>query len=201
MILGEVESKFNGRIKVVWSLGLGKYIQAGGLTQSGGIVESIWRDALKKVNSKKKNAKSVLILGLGGGSAAKVVHKNWPEARITGVDIDRVIVELGKRYLGLDKVEVEIKIEDAYEFTSNRKYDLVLVDLYNGDKFPEKFEKNEFIGNIKKILGKNGIIVFNRLYGSDHRNESMMFGRKLETNFVHVDYMYPQANVALICYN
>ena len=40
-ILEERESKYNGHLRVVKTLGMGIYIQADGLTQSGGIVERI----------------------------------------------------------------------------------------------------------------------------------------------------------------
>ena len=43
-------SKFNKNIKVIKSLGLGTYIQVNGLTQSGGVVESIWKYSFKKLN-------------------------------------------------------------------------------------------------------------------------------------------------------
>ena len=52
-ILEESESKYNGHLKVVRSLGLGTYIQANGLTQSGGIVETFWRQTLKKIQNSK----------------------------------------------------------------------------------------------------------------------------------------------------
>lgn len=206
MVLEEIESKYNGHIKVMWNLGLGKYIQAGGLTQSGGIVESIWREVLRKVKNDSRTLKNVLILGLGGGSAAKVVRKNWPQAKIIGVDIDEVIVNLGKKYLSLDEKVVDIRILDAMNFVSGEvkrknQYELICIDLYNGDNFPEKFESDVFLKDVKRIMTKDGIVIFNRLYGSDHRSESMKFGRKLEKNFIDVEYVYPQANVVFFCYN
>ncbi len=210
MILEETHSKYNGNIKVVWDLAWGKHIVVNNLTQSGGIVGKIWEEILKKLkNSKLPKLQTVLILGLGGGSAAKIVYKKWPEAKIIGVDIDERMVDLGIKYLGLDKVGAEIVIEDACGFTTNptslklrgARYDLILVDLYNGDKFPEKFEKEEFLNKIKNMLSKKGIAVFNRLYGGDNRPLSMKFGRKLEKIFKMVDYVYPIANVMFVCYN
>jgi hypothetical protein len=43
-ILEERKSKFNGDINVVRSLGFGTYIQVNNLTQSGGVVEEIWKE-------------------------------------------------------------------------------------------------------------------------------------------------------------
>ncbi len=105
--------------------------------------------------------------------------------------------------MGLDEIDVNVRVKDAFQFVrkDEKKYDLILVDLYNGDKFPEKFEKEEFLKKIKKMNNKNGIAVFNRLYGGDHRPDSIRFGKKLEKIFKKVDYIFPQANLVFVCYN
>ena len=192
-ILEERKSEYNGDIKVIRSLGLGIYIQVEGLTQSGGIVTDVWRTTLKKLKAEKIN--NCLILGLGGGTVAKLIQKYWPKAIITGVEIDKTMIELGKKYLGL--VNVEIVIGDAYEFVKKdkQKYDLVIVDLYLGDKYPQKFEKEEFF----KKLTKNKIVVINRLYYGEKRKEAINFGSKLEKIFKNVEWFYPPANLMFIC--
>jgi spermidine synthase len=202
-ILAQTNSKFNGDIQVIKDFTFGTYIKVDGLTQSGGILAKIWKETLKKILVKKPVASNILILGLGGGSAAKLVRQYWVTANITGIDIDEKMVNLGKKYLGLSKTNVNIEITDAFQFIQkeNKKYDLILIDLYCGDKFPEKFEDEEFIGNVKKLMNKDGITIFNRLYGTNNRSSSMRFGRRLEKYFKKVDYMFPQANVELICYN
>ena len=91
-ILEEKKSKYNGSLKVIRAIGLGTYIQAENLTQSGGIIESMWRSTLRTVHRSLFTVHNVLILGLGGGTIVKLIHKNWPNAKITGIDIDREIV-------------------------------------------------------------------------------------------------------------
>ncbi len=195
-----IHSKYNGEIKVIKDLAWGTRIVVDNLTQSGGIINSIWQTTFKKILEKKPHIKSCLILGLGGGTSAKLISQYWVDISITGIDIDKKIVDLGKKYLGLDKIKIDIKIEDAYKFDS-KSYDLILIDLYLGDKFPEKFEDKEFLERVKSMLNKDGIAIFNRLYGTDNRSSSVKFGNKLEKIFKKVDYIYPQANIHLICYN
>jgi hypothetical protein len=74
-VLEERESKFNGHLKVSRSLGFGIYIQAEELTQSGGIVETIWKQTIRKIKSQKSKVRNCLILGLGGGTVAKLGQK------------------------------------------------------------------------------------------------------------------------------
>lgn len=204
-ILEERKSKFNGKLRVVKTLGMGTYIQADGLTQSGGIVETIWKQTLRRINNLQFTVNNCLILGLGGGTVAKLVRKKWPEAKITGVEIDSLMVELGKRYLDLDKFNIDIKITDAHEFLTyhsslkTNEYDLVVIDLYQGDKFPDKFESENYIHLVRTVLSSGGIAVFNRLYFGDKRPMAVKFGRKLEKVFAKVDWYYPEANLMLIC--
>ena len=138
---------------------------------------------------------------------AKLVRKYWgQDVEITGVDIDPIMVEMGKKHLGLDKLNVKVMIKDAYEFlrkTVNGKrktsYDLICVDLYIGDQYPEKFEKDEFLKLVRKLLSKDGIVVFNRLYYDEKRAQAMKFGRKLEKYFENVTPVFPQANLMFVC--
>lgn len=197
-VLAERTSPINGKIRVLRSLGLGTYIQVENLTQSGGVVTRVWKTSLKKVKRKKKEVKTCLILGLGGGSAATLVKKYWPNAKITGVDIDPIMVSLGKKYLGLSEVKVEI--EDAKEFLKNKKkFDLILVDAYVGDNFPEKFEKEDFLLSVKSSLGKEGIAVFNRLYYGEKRPLAVKFAERLDKIFGNVERVFPEANMMLTC--
>lgn len=193
----ERKSKYNGDIKVIRSLGFGTYIQVNNLTQSGGVVENIWNQTLKKVHKSLVTNHQSLILGLGGGTVAKLIRKYWPKSKIIGVEIDPVMVELGTRYLALDTSKTKIVISDAYDFCETSAYDLVIVDIYCGDVFPKKFEQEEFL----KKLTKNKLIIFNRLYFGEKRKEVVKFGSKLEKVFKRVDWFYPQANLMFLCYN
>lgn len=197
----ERESKYNGHIKVSRSLGLGTYIQAEGLTQSGGIVGTIWKPVVKKIKKFGLEINSVLILGLGGGTVAKYLKLYFPNVQITGIDIDSMMVELGKKYLGLDQIPITVKIGDAFDYVKNskKKYDLIIIDLYNGDKFPEKFENEKFINSVKEMIFETGMVVFNRLYYGDKRPEAVKFGRQLEKKFDEVTWIYPEANLMLLC--
>lgn len=200
-ILEEVESPVNGKISVVRSLGLGTYIQVENLTQSGGLVNEIWRNALREIKLRKREVKNCLILGLGGGSAASKIKDLWPEAEIIGVDIDPVMVDLGRKYLGLNGVNAVI--DNAWDFVikarqASLKYDLILIDIYLGRSYPKEFERADFLIRIQGLLVERGLAVFNRLYYEEKRPQATKFGDKLEKVFAKVERFYPQANLMLI---
>lgn len=205
-VIEEVESPVNGKLTVMKDLFWGIYIKGGGLTQTGGVMYSVWKSTLKQISKQKKTISDCLVLGLGGGDAAGLVSDYWPDAKIIGVDIDPVIVDLGRKYLGLDQTAtgVVIKIEDGYEFAQrqaagNKRYDLVCVDIYVGDKVPGKFETDKFINYIKKLLTEDGIAVFNRLYYDQKKDLAHKFEKKLEKVFAKVDRVYPEANMVFVC--
>lgn len=206
VVLTRVSSPVNGELVVIRDVAFGTYIHGGGLPQSGGLAEEIWRSSLNALKGRKFSPKNVLIIGLGGGSIAKIVRKNWKEAKITGVDIDNVIVDLGKRYMKLDKSNVDIHIKDASDFIKEEvkkknKYDLICFDTYVQQDFPKKFESVKFIKEVEKMLAKDGKAIFNRLFGPEDRDDAIKFESNLMEVFPNVERFYPEANVMFLCSN
>ena len=76
----------------------------------------------------------VLILGLGGGSAARLVRAIAPAAQIVGVDFDRSVVDAARRHFDLDALDVEIVCDDARAVLARerRRFDLVIEDVFVG---------------------------------------------------------------------
>jgi spermidine synthase len=203
-ILEEKESPINGKLTVIRDLAWGVHIKAGGLTQSGGVAEKVWQTSLKEVKKVKSEVKRCLILGLGGAGAAKVVKRFWPESAITGVEIDPIMIGLGKKYMGLKESEVEIAIEDAMKFVKRqikkgKKYDLILVDMYVGDTIPEKFITPDFYKLIKELLENMGVAVINRLYYDEKRKLADKTHQDLKKIFSEVMTVFPEANIMFVC--
>lgn len=202
--LAKAKSAINGELTVVKDLAWGVHILGGGLTQSGGVAELVWKTTLKKVAKQHKSVGMCLILGLGGGSIAKLVRKRWPAVSITGVDIDPVIVKLGQDYMGMTKHGVDVVIADAYKYMvtsteKSKKFDLMCVDTYQGDEFPEKFATPKFLNLIRDSLAVDGVVVFNRLYYGQKRSLAVKFGEQLEKVFDSVEAVYPEANIMFVC--
>lgn len=190
--LEKINSPINGEISVVEQFGKRKII-VGGLTQSGPMAEEVWKEGIKEI---KEQYLKILILGLGGGSLVKLINQYFPQAKIIGVEIDPLMISLGRKYLDLKKAKnLEIIIDDASNFirrkalliekTKERRslFDLIFVDLYLGNNVPENCQNKLFLQNLKKILRKNGMVVFNRLYYKNHIFEAKIFLDKLGEMF------------------
>lgn len=199
-IVFKTNSKINGEIRVVEQFGK-RTILVGGLQQSGDLVEMLWEKAIKKVTSYELKVTRVLILGLGGGSAAKVVQKYFPHARITGVELDPAMVEIGKKYFHLNSNNITVSVADAFEFVKRAKkgsFDLILVDLYIGKSTPAFLESDDFLHAIEKILTSDGFVIFNRLRGKKKEKELVDFKIKLESMFDSVLVVKPLINSLFI---
>ncbi|MBI4999402.1 methyltransferase domain-containing protein [Candidatus Gottesmanbacteria bacterium] len=164
------------------------------------MAEEVWEAGIKFLLQRRAEvarAPRVLILGLGGGSLVKLLNKQsfssnqyFPKAKITGVEIDPLMIELGKKYLEMEKIKnLKIVIGDAEKFIEKiatrdgEFFDLIFVDVYCGDQVPKNCETEFFLQNLKKILTQNGMIVFNRLYFKNHIFEAKNFLDKLKKIF------------------
>lgn len=220
----KINSSINGEISVIEQLGKRKIV-VGGLTQSGPMVQEVWDEAIKQLNTKYIIPNTILILGLGGGSLVKLLNKKFDNAKIIGVEIDPLMIDLGKKYLELEKAKnLKIVISDANRyisqyssnkrrerevsdgssrtlFSNNNLFDLILVDLYQGDKVPKFLENKLFLKNIKKILTKNGIVVFNRLCYKNHIFEAEIFLDKLRKIFNDLICKNVLTNLIIFCRN
>lgn len=196
VVLEKVFSPINGEIYVTEDV-LGKRrISIAGLTQSGKIIEQIWSEGLE--NFLKKKPKKILILGFGAGSAAKVINKAFPKAQIVGVEIDPKIIELAKKYFDLEKVKnLKLVVDDAYLWVkrAEEKFDLILIDIYRGEEIPESCQSAEFFKNVKRLLAKDGMAIFNHLYSNKEKEQAEDFRKKLEKVFSQVTSLRTVANI------
>ncbi len=77
---------------------------------------------------------SVLLLGLGGGSAARVARALLPRARIVGIERDPHVIGAARRHFALDALRLEVVLADArsYLMQGRGKFDAVLEDVFVG---------------------------------------------------------------------
>lgn len=106
---------------------------------------------------------SVLILGHAGGSFTRVFNTFYPELSVTGVEIDPAITRAAEAVMGLRDLDVEIIHGDARAYVSrtDARYDLILVDAYNGLSIPSHLATEEFFLDAKAALNDGGVMALN----------------------------------------
>jgi spermidine synthase len=113
--------------------------------------------------------RSALILGLGGGSVARVLRALAPQGRIVGVEIDREVVAAARAHLGLDALGVEVVIADALAAlrAERRRFDLVIEDVFIGAtrdvRKPQGFPE-PVLALARRRLAPGGLLVCNTIH-------------------------------------
>lgn len=197
-VVEQQKSKYNGLITVY--LRGGQYVlSADNLTQSGGILDLLWRHVAQQL----PKPKNVLILGLGGGSVVKAFYKAWPRAAMVGIDIDPVMIRLGKKYLNLTKIPT-LKIVEADAFSLlpqvKQKFDVIVVDLYHGRRVPEQTISRSFLTIVKDHLAIEGVVVFNLAVFPDSKKLNTNLVKCLKNVFTSVQFLKTPFNQVLACY-
>lgn len=110
---------------------------------------------------------SVLILGVAGGSVVQTLVSDFSFTKnITGVELDEEIIDVANSYFNLDKIpNFKCVIVDAEQFVQldANHYDLIVIDIFKDTDMPEFLFEESFITNCKKLLNKNGYILFNTM--------------------------------------
>ena len=110
--------------------------------------------------------KSVLTLGLGGGTVTRQLRRLLPTARLVGVEIDAGIIDLAQRHMHLREQHVETHVEDAYQYLARttETFDAILDDLFlTGplDVVRSRTPKGETMALLRAKLAPGGLLVAN----------------------------------------
>ncbi len=115
-----------------------------------------------------RRRRRVLILGLGGGSTARIVRAIAPEAHIVGVELDPAVVNAARQHLDLDDLGVEVVVEDALTFlrADRGRYDAVFEDVFVGEG--DGVHKPGWLPEpglelARRLLAPGGVLVTNTL--------------------------------------
>lgn len=122
----------------------------------------------------KPRPRSVLMLGLAGGTSLRILRHLLPDCRFTAIDIDPEIVGLAKRHMRLDTLEIDVHIADAYRWlaANRRTFDAVIDDIYlagKTDVFRPQSMDEALIGHLRRAVAPGGVLAVNLVTGPGHR--------------------------------
>jgi predicted membrane-bound spermidine synthase len=193
-------SEINGLIKVVKVFNQPR-LMVGGMIQSGGLVRKIWDKGIKKIKREECQIDKALILGFGGGDCAFKLEQYYPMVKITGVELDRKIVEACENYFKVKKLKnLKMVIDDGLKFVSEtkNKYDLIVIDVYVGQGMPKGFRTKVFFRQVKRRLNKNGTIIFNHLFFGEYKEMAERLIKTLEPEFNKIRLMRVASNLLIL---
>ncbi len=198
------QSEFSDEVKVFKYRG-NFFIKAGTIHQSGGWARSLFKRMSLKFKIQNLKLRNILLLGLAGGTFVDILTKMYPNIHITAVDIDKKMVDIGRKYFHLNEYKnLKIKIVDAFQFIqkNTNKYDLIVIDIFQGDETPKEFSNKNFIVSAIKATNENGHVVINRLYFSKFKSQTDEYHNNLkkwgkELGFKIVNYFQNIGNKVL----
>lgn len=199
-IIFETDSELNGRIRIV-DVGSTRKMVVGNTIQSinpdsPACPKLYWGQMSDSIKERFTDIQNILILGLGGGTLAHLLSRSYPEVDITSVEYDEVMIQLAKEYFYVDKIPnhriihedaLRLVIEPEENDIAPSSLDLLIVDVLNGDKFPDLGKTGNFISAVKRLIRPGGHIVFSRIYTEFFQEEVNIFVDSLENYFSEVE--------------
>ena len=110
------------------------------------------------------NPQQGLILGHGGGSLAKWLQKFWPTLEMDVVEMDPSVVKAAEKffeYKPSDKHHVFVQDARVFLRHTEKKYDIIWVDVFARHQIPFHLTTKEFFRELRTRLSPNGVIAVN----------------------------------------
>jgi spermidine synthase len=120
----------------------------------------------------KPAPRSVLIVGLGGGTIPRALVDTLPEVQIDIVEIDPAVVRVARDYFDFaESNRVRVHVADGRVYVKralreDRRYDLIMLDAFDHEYIPEHLLTREFLVEVKSLLAPDGVLAANTFSGS-----------------------------------
>jgi len=132
--------------------------------------------------------RTILLVGLGGGTLPRALQQILPEAHIDVVEIDPAVVRVAAKYFDFTANErVRVIESDGRVFVKRagregRHYDLIMLDAFDHEYIPEHLLTQEFLREVKTLLAPGGVVAANtfsssRLYDHESTTYASVFGQ------------------------
>ena len=185
----ETKSTLSKSLEVTWSNGE-LVLDSKNANYSYGSLQRILRVGLKNIGYQRiVTMEQILVLGVAGGSVIKtLVEEIKFKGKIFGVEIDPEVITIANTYFKLNEIKnLNIVIDDAFEYVlkTPRKYDLIVIDIFQDTAMPNFLFETFFINRICFLLNKNGFILFNTMILNDEQNDR---NKKYVANFYNPQF-------------
>ena len=144
----------------------------------------------------REDPASILIVGLGGGTLPMAYQELFPAAHIDVVEIDPAVVRVAEKFFRFKAgPNTRVHTQDARVFgrrmlRQGKRYDMILLDAYNGEYIPEHLMTAEYLAETRSLLTDGGVLSANTfaisaLYDHESTTYAQVFGTFF--NFRHPD--------------
>lgn len=199
-VIYEADSALNGHVRVV-DVGKTRKMVVGNTIQSlnpdsPACSRLYWGQMAGSIKERFPVIENILILGMGGGTLAHLISRSYPGIQITSVEYDEVMIKIAKDFFNVESIPNHKIIEDdvmrvVIEPEENDivigSFDALIVDVLNGDKYPDLGKTGNFLSAVKRLVRPGGFVAFSRIYTEDFQEEVNNFVDSLEGYFTEVE--------------
>ena len=136
-----------------------------------------YADLFHLLKAYNPNARNVLFIGLGGGSAPKRLWRDFPDLRLQGVELDPVVRDVAYRFFSVPRdPRLQVAVDDGrrYLARNDERWDAILIDAFFSDAIPFHLFTSEFLELAQSRLNPGGVILTNTI-GSIAGDRSRLF--------------------------
>jgi len=135
----------------------------------------------------KPQPRSILIVGLGGGTLPRALSKLLPQTSIDVVEIDPAVTRVAQRFFDFKAgPHTRVIVADGRVYVKRAirerlQYDLIMLDAFDHEYIPEHLLTQEFLREVKTLLAPGGVLAANtfsssRLYDHESTTYAAVFG-------------------------
>jgi len=113
------------------------------------------------IASMKPAGSKALLIGLGGGNIAMELKQMG--FSVDAIEYDKRMPELAEKYFGFKPEGINVYVDDGRHFirSTEQKYDLVVIDVLNGEVQPHHMFTMESFDEMKRIMQPDGLLIIN----------------------------------------
>jgi spermidine synthase len=107
--------------------------------------------------------RSVCMVGLAAGTAAKEYTAVYGPMPIRGLELDPEVVEVGRRFFDMNEENLSVTVQDARYFLAgtDEEYDVIIGDAYRQPYIPFHLTTREFFSLAREHLNPGGVVLVN----------------------------------------
>lgn len=132
----------------------------------------------------------ILIVGLGGGTLPTSLAQLFPDAYIDVVELDPAVLKVARAYFDFEpSANMRVFEQDARVWVKRAaamptRYDLIMLDAFNGEYIPEHLMTREYLLETRELLVDGGVLASNTFAISQlYHNESVTYAEVFGTYY------------------
>ena len=137
--------------------------------------------------------RSVLMIGLGGGSIASAFARLFPKFKIVIVELDQAMYKVARSHFDFEATaNMEVVVSDGRHYVkrakmAGKKFDIVILDAFGDKHTPPHLATREFFEEVKSLLTDDGVFLAHADLGGALRNNWSVTAEAVFGEFKYYD--------------